>query len=384
MSRYYNYLPHNFDFYDGYYIVKKIIKDIKEYDLSLVEDKEYFIKLQEEVTNIDNELGDSSYELHKQINDDLISPRVVNYYYENKKYPKDASLVGEKVKRLFNRIFEIEDEVQEISAKIWNSKLTPFSDIENGLPFSIIGHSGYGYIVTPTSSKYRNNDYENTISFSCSLFNEHSMNVFSSNLVMIFDINPSNFIAACNYDCATSKTEDYKNIRTLCEVNGKYLSAGFMSNSDLDRIITKSECPTSVINKINNNPENTINEFIIDKNKSIPQGLVLFSSGYDFPLSEYISAIKMKYDYNLDLKVINKQLYFGTNLSKEEQINSLYEDIDNFLSQYQDYEIFSIINLLDGFIDNVIIPLKLDREIEEIIINKINELKDIKSLHTRL
>ncbi len=384
MSRYYNYLPSNNSFNDGFYIVKKIIKDIKEYDLSLVDDKEQFIKLQEEVTNIDNELGNDSYELRKKINDDLISPSVVNYYYENKKYPLNASPTGEKVNKLFNRIFEIEDEVQIISAKIWNNKLTPFSDIENGKPFSIIGHSGYGYIVTPTSSKYRNNDYENTISFSCSLFNEHSMNLFSSNLVMIFDLNPNNFIAACNYDCATSKTEDYKNIRTLHEVNGKYLSAGFMYNNDLDRIITKSECPTSVVNKINNNPENTINEFIIDKNKSIPQGLVLFSSGYDFPLVEYISATKMKYDYNLDLKVINKQLYFNNNLTKEEQINSLYENINNCLSMYQDYEIFSIINLLDSFIEDVIIPLKLDKEIEEIIINKINDLKNIKSLHTSI
>ena len=381
MSRFFHYLENENEFVDGFYIVKKIIRDIREFDLSLVEDKEYFIKLQQEVDEIDKELGDDYFELQQKITDDIISPRVVNYYYEhNHTYPDDVSPIGDRIIQLFNRIFEIEDEVQLICAKVWNKLLTPFEQIENGMPFSIVGHSGMGYIVTPSSKRYNNSEYQNTASYSCSLFNEHSINVFSSNLVMVFDINPLNFIVASYYDCATSKVGYSRGIKTLTSEEDGLLTAGYTHVHDIDKIITKSECPTSIIKKINTDNTGRINEFVLNKTKSIPQGLVIFSSGYDFPLIEYLFALQMQHDYMLNLKVINRSLYIPSELSKEEKIAKLDSEIIKVLSNLGE-ELITL-EILDSFIENVIIPLKLDTDIEERIIYRIEEYKKSKNLHT--
>ena len=373
MSRYYNYLVNNNEFVEGFTTVRKIIRDIEEYDVSILDDidKEYILSIREEIEEYKNYLGDKPYDIRQLITNDLISPEVVNYYYEYKKYPEKPSPTGERINKIFNRIFEIEDKIQMINAKVWNRLLTPFDKLENGKPFSIVGHSGGGYIITPQSKYYRNNSYNNVHSYSCSLFNDKSINVFSSNLVMIFDLDEANYISACNFDCATRKVQDnLKTVTLLQEIDGQGVSAGYLNNTDIDMAITKSECPTSIINKINNS--NQINEFLINKKTSIPKGLVIFSNGYDCPIVDYYFAREMMNDYNLDLKVINKSLYINDNKSREEKIEELHSYMDSVLSNLNKP---LTREFLDNFIDDVVIPLKLDKEIEDIIINKINTYK---------
>ena len=167
-------------------ICRGIINDILEYDVSMLnhDDVLTFKKAKEDVKGY-IEVFDSSIDYRTIINKELLSNENVEYAFKHGKFPENASFTAIKLLKSVNHIFEIEDELAPIVARAWKNIVTPFDKIINGEKFTFIGHSGSGYIILPSSRYYRNNDYNNISSISCSIFTDNCMNCFSSNLVMI-------------------------------------------------------------------------------------------------------------------------------------------------------------------------------------------------------
>lgn len=372
--RYFNYLNNKAQLREVYYICKKIINDVIAFDTSLltVEEKVEFDFIKHKIDSLKTKLDFNLSDIENKILEELLSKNNVEYCFKYKKYPPNASKTGEYINKLFEAIFYVEDKIQIFVSNIWERILTPYKKIENGKDFIFIAHSGSGYIKLPSSKYYVNNEYNNITSYSCSIFTNKSMNEFNSKLVLVFDVNKDNFIAASYFDSATRRTTKERNTKTLKTTDEGYsINAGYSYISDEEKAITKSECPTITISKLK---KDIINEVILDKKTSKPSGLVLFSTGYDVLFSEYLEALNMKQEYNLDLKVINKALYFNTPLN----IEKLYKDLNFMKEQILTLNLSKdeLFLLLDGYINDVIIPLKLDKTIEQIQIDYIENIKE--------
>ena len=372
--RHFDYIKNNLELTEAYYICKKIIQDVLDFDYTLLinEELQVFNSIKEETQLLKDKFNFNIYDISFIITKELLEPNNVEYCIKHKKYPPNASKTGDIINNLFKKIFIIEDKMQILVSKIWERIVTPFEKIENGKPFTLIGHSGSGYIIFPSSKYYINNEYNNITSYSCSIFTNNHMQEFNSKLVAIFDINKENFVCASHFDSATNRGSGYASIKTLKTTDdGHFINAGYSSPQGIERIVTKSECPLTTLSKLN---KNNINEVVLDKSKSKPVGLVLFSNGCDFLMYEYINAIRMKNDYNLDLKVINKTLYQNIEID----INKMKEEFlhfKNYILQ-NNFNIDELISLLDGYMENIIIPLKLDKNVEEIQIEFIERFKE--------
>lgn len=382
--RAFNYLNSSTELCSVYNIVHKIMNNILLLDDTLLDnnDKVKLGKIKEEIKKI--KLDDYSF-MNKKINSDLLSVENVEYATKYGFYPDHASLYGEQVNKLFERIFELEDEVQILVAKIWQKLLTPFDKIVNGDNICVVGHSGNGYIPLPGSSQYKDSPYFNTVSYSCSLFTNYSMNCFSSKLILLFDITPESFVAASSIDSATTKSTTRVNYNTLKRYDdGQALNAGYsLVGQRQDMIITKVENPIDILKTINTRDKtsnkNFINETILDKRSAKPTGLLLISDGYDFLLDLYIDALQMEADYNLRLKVINKGLYrekIGKPNVTRENLVELKKQLERFETTLfgLNIPINSKIGILEGYINDVVIPLRLDPFIRDLQIEFINDL----------
>ncbi len=387
--RYFNYLDNRNELGEGYFICKQIIADVLKIDGSLLtlEERKIVNRCKEELILLDKELGDSYYAIDDAILNDLLAKDAVEYCFAHNRYPEGCSKIGEKINKIFKRIFEIEDEIGVIIANMWCRIITPFDKINNGDSFVTIGHSGYGYINLPNSKYYRSNEYENTSSISCSIFTDKIMNCFNSNIVMLFDINPDSLIAALAFDTATRKVENRKDIKSLRQIkDNSFISAGYSLISRNYEAAVKTKTPDSVINSILTKEKElltgngVVSEAIIDKRYATAKGLLLFSSGCDFLFLEYLEILKMKRDYNLDFKVINRSLYrkkCGLPPFLENEIRSMHQSyqsipdtILNFNMSYDELE-----SLLAAYINEVLIPLKLDLSVEKLQLEFIDSLK---------
>ena len=250
MARYFNYLYNNYELSDAYFICKKIIKDILEFDLDLLDfnDRHIVLEFRREIEKLEFDFSYS--EIALKISNDLLSVQNIEYAMIHKRYPENASKTGEKVNKIFKRIFEIEDEMQLIVSKLWKNIITPFNKIKNGDKLIVIGHSGYGYIILPSSTYYRNNQYNNITSYSCSVFMNGSMNEYNSKIIMLFDINKDSFVCASSFDSATKHSGKVNDIQTLkTNKNGYSIRVGYSNAIDISEVITKSECPTTTLSK---------------------------------------------------------------------------------------------------------------------------------------
>lgn len=376
MARYFNYLYNNNEFNDAYLICQKIVKDILEFDLDLldVNDKKIVLNFRKEIEEIKKDNTFSRIEILRKITSELLAPENVEYAMIHQKYPNGASKTGEMVSQTFKKIFDMEDKMQIIVSKLWRKIITPFDKIKNGEEIILIGHSGYGYINLPMSKYYQNNEYNNITSYSCSIFTNGAMNEYNSKVIMLFDVNENSFICANSFDSATKSSSKIQDVQTLkTNKEGYSIRAGHTYTSDISKVITKSECPTTTLAKVKKNNKN-INEVILDKQNSVPTGLVLLSDGSDFLFFEYLDILKMKKDYNLDFKVINKTLYVDMPIT----INACNQKLRQFeyyiLSLDKPYE--ELCNLLDSYITDVIIPLKLDSQVEKMQLEFIDYIKE--------
>ena len=373
--RYFDYLENYHELKEAYYICNKIINDVLEFDDQLLtkEEKQIFKEIKTEALLLNNKLNFNIYEISQKINDDFLEPSNVEYSFKHQKFPKNASKLGQSINDLFKKIFIIEEKMQIIVSNIWSRLITPFEKIQNGDPFIVIGHSGNGYINFPSSKYYINNSYNNTTSYSCSIFTNNHINVYNSKLVALFNVNYNNFISASHFDSATrSRGFNKKTIKTLKTTDeGNFINVGYSNPQDTKRIVTKSESPTITLAKLK---KNIVNEVVLDKMKSKPIGLLIFSNGDDFLFFEYINALKMKNEYNLNLKVINKSLYQDIEFDLN-QLNKSLLFFKNYIfnSEFNKEE---LVSLLDGYIEDVIIPLKLNKDIEKIQMDFIEQIKE--------
>lgn len=309
MARYFSYTDIDINLYDTYNIAQKITNSL----LSLTKNKhltqdELNIVCNASKKAIDNLeqinfLG-NAYTIQSTILHDLLEPHVVNYLYNFKEYPKDASPMGEKVQYYIRSIFKLEDEVQPIVSKLWSRLSTPFEEITNGKPFTTIGHStSFGLnLDVKTEHPY----------LSCSIFDTTCMNYYHSPVTVIFDITEENYISSASFDSATHVTNFKQSIFTLKTFdNGESIEAGYTYNNNEDKIIIKCENPDDVLNHIHSHDTRTriINETILDKSKVKPQGILLFSDGLAYSLPYYLIAYTMHKKYNIPIKLIDRRKY---------------------------------------------------------------------------
>ena len=387
--RYFNYLDNLHELNEGFVICEKIFEDISSIDLSFFDEKERntIVELYRRAIELRKKMGDSSYYWDRAINADLLKPENVEYCMKNGRYPENASSKGEALNKIFRNFFAIEDRLQVYVGKMWQKIATPFREIRNGEPFVLCGHSGYGYVNLP-GTRYHNK-HSNDTNFSCSIFTEQSMNYFNSPLIMLFDINPDSYIASAPFDASTRKVDTHKSIKTLKETENGIISAGYSYNMDVKRAVTKSSNPLQLIKTINSQDKEPltgkgiINETILDKEKAKPTGLVLFSSGCDLLLAEYMNALRMKYDYNLDMKVINRALYrkkMGLPPYREQDLVELEKSMafykKEFLSNEFSYD--DVISIIDSYIENVMDKLELEPEIYNRLLLYFEKLKKMK------
>lgn len=388
--RYFNYLDNKYELSEGYFICKQIIDDVLSIEQSYLNEEEIKIinGFKAELVLLNKELGESYHTINNAILRDLLNPNVVEYCFKYNRYPEGCSKTGEKINKVFRRIFEIEDIVGRIVASVWSRMITPFDKITNGENFTVIGHSGYGYINLPNSKYYKDSEYDNTSNISCSVFTDKLMNCFNSKIVMLFDINPNSLIAVSSFDSATQKTTSKRSIKNLKEVGtNSFISAGYTMISSNYEAVTKTKSPNKLINTMIGNEyelltgHGIINEAIIDKSYANPQGLLLFSSGHDMLIPEYIELLKMKNDYGLDFKVINRSLYrkkYG--LPPFDKINTHYfystfnKQIDYIMASNLSYSELEYI--LYGYIKDVLIPLKLNPDMEKYQLEFIEKIKE--------
>jgi hypothetical protein len=387
--RYFNYLENFHELREGFIICEKIYEDIKDIDLSYFDalDREYIIELYKKAIELKRKLGSSSYYWDQAINSDLLRPENVEYCFKHQHYPEHASKKGDQLNKIFRNFFIIEDKMQIYIAKMWKKLSTPFNEIKNGEPFVIFGHSGYGYITLPGTRGH--NKHSNDTNISCSIFTDKCMNCFNSNLVMTFDITPDSYISSSPFDAATRKVDLTKSIKTLKETSNGIISAGYSYISDTSKAVTKCSNPIQVLHTINTQDDSPltgkghINETIIDKDKAHPTGLVLFSSGCDLLLGEYMNALRMKYDYNLDLKVINRGLY-RKKAGLSSYLDTDIEELEHSMKFYQrlfmsnEYSYDDVVSIIDSYIDNVMDKLELESEVYNRLLLYFDNLKKMK------
>lgn len=387
--RYFNYLDNIRDFKEGYLICKQIIEDVLNIDASYLTEEEISIisSCKAELLLLDKELGTSYSPINKTILIDLLDEKAVNYCFKYNSYPSGCSKTGEKINIVFKKIFEIEDIVGRILASAWGRIVTPFEEIKNGQSFIVIGHSGSGYINLPESEYYKDNGNENVCNISCSVFTDKLMNCFNSKIVMLFNINPDSLVSVSSFDCATQMSLSKRSIKNLKEVSdNSFISAGYAPLDGNYQAVTKTKSPKTLIDGMLKNEHDlltghgVINEAILDKRFATAQGLLLFSSGYDILISEYIELLRMKKDYNLDFKVINRDLYrekYG--LPPIDSTNTYYFYVEfnrlvDYVSQ-TDMSYSELESILDGYVNDVVIPLRLRPDLEQIQLEFIDKLK---------
>jgi len=85
--------------------------------------------------------------------------------------------------------------------------------------------------------------------------------------------------------------------------------------------------------------------------------------------------MREKSEYGIPFKVINKNLY-GLSNDNIDNLNEYLKNNDYLYSLANQLEYNEFVSILDGYIEDVIIPLKLDKEVESLQIDYINKIKE--------
>lgn len=308
-------------------------------------------------------------DLSSRINNELLDPAVVNNLQPpHYQYPHDASLLGCEVEIRARELFSLEDSIAEMVAKVWNDSIKGFSSFENGQDFSFVATVTSNPEQFPGGRYYRKNGHPYTCA---TLFTNNMLDSFQDGkLLLITDVNTDNFLGASEVDIAT-REESYPSIKTLGKVDNQYIGAGYSGSGS---VCTKLLTPDLLEKRrlqLNKSFGNSINEVILDKEKTNYTGIILFSDGCDCLIGEYLTALEARETMNLDFKCLNKMLY-QPSIVMPEQLQMLNDNLDYYISFCEyNYGLDTTKNILSGYIEDVVKPMKYSDEVENVYLSKV-------------
>jgi len=297
------------------------------------------------------------YLLTKKINDELLSTENVEYSMKHRVFPEHASSTYDIVDKELQECFSLEDDLaQSVIARIWREETDKDVNYRRGEEFCHVFHSGYGEVILPGSTKYRENPYSNTAYVSCSLVTGRHMDLYNSSTGIEFHVDPEAFVCASFQDCATREIT-HPNLHTVKEViqrNGtkQYIQAGhFYGDIIATRLLTpkaiERKCVENAqkicggilgIDSQGNETKGTIiNEVVLDKTKAKPKSAFIRTTGCEFLFDEYAQVQKMAEAYGVPIKIINRSVYRqkqGLEPFTLEEKNEFYRQ----LTEYWDVE----------------------------------------------
>ena len=368
-------------------IVKAYLKTLKK-ELILLQEYEQNIEYENALNEL--KLFEEKYpdlsEVSYQILEDLTSAYCINYFYEFKKYPSDASQMGKEFESDLKKIIILEEKLKELAIEKWKH-LTKYEDIENGKDFMIVGHAAY---LFPGLSSENQNDKNNIYRpqyISCSLFSQNELNTFQNlKIVYITDVNEDNYISSSYVDSVTSDLSDesFLTLKTI-NVDGKehHIKVGYsmLKDEGVTTIMTpKIVEMLSLKREIEENKEmysyekSQTNEIVLDRTKTINNGILLISNGCDLLIREYI-FLK---EHNLEFKCINKGLYRRKNNQTEyteKEYNDFLKELDKI--DYMIIQNMISIDFLKNYYNDVVLNMNYSSEVLNIINNRFSKYIDL-------
>lgn len=355
-------------------IVREFRSIMQEYDYDrfLDDEKRDIEKFYSEVTSFLDEFDlPFSNDLSSKINTELLSPEVVNkleppYYH----YPHDASPLGCKVEVLVNELFQFEDVVSNYVARVWGDGLGSFSSFENGKDFSFVATATDNPEQFPGGPYYRKNGHAYT---SATLFTDQMMDSFMDRkLLLTTEVSSSNLLGMSEVDIATREGMN-PGLKTIGKTdNGYYIDAGYSFSGN---VCTKLLTPDLLEKRrlaLNAEQFPSINEVILDKEKTKYTGIILLSDGCDCLIDEYLSAVQARSSMGLEFKCLNKELYREPEIIMPERLEKLSNSIDlsiDFCQNY--YGVEQTKEILEGYVQEVVLPMHYSGEVVELYQSKV-------------
>lgn len=359
---------------DLFRIVKEFRSIMQEYDYDrfLDDEKRDIEKFYSEVTSFLDEFDiPFPNDLSSKINAELLSPEVVNkleppYYH----YPHDASPLGCRVEVLANRLFQFEDIVSNYVARVWDEDVGSFSSFENGKKFSFVATATDNPEQFPGGPYYRKNGHAYT---SATLFTNQMMDSFMDRkLLLTTEVSSSNLLGMSEVDIATREGMN-PGLKTIGKTdNGYYIDAGYSFSGN---VCTKLLTPDLLEKRrlaLNAEQFPSINEVILDKEKTKYTGIILLSDGCDCLIDEYLSAVQARSSMGLEFKCLNKELYREPEIIMPERLEKLSNSIDlsiDFCQNY--YGVEQTKEILEGYVQEVVLPMHYSGEVVELYQSKV-------------
>ena len=355
-------------------IVREFRSIMQEYDYDrfLDDEKRDIEKFYSEVTSFLDEFDlPFSNDLSSKINTELLSPEVVNkleppYYH----YPHDASPLGCKVEVLVNELFQFEDVVSNYVARVWGDGLGSFSSFENGKDFSFVATATDNPEQFPGGPYYRKNGHAYT---SATLFTDQMMDSFMDRkLLLVTEVSSSNLLGMSEVDIATREGMN-PGLKTIGKIDdGYYIDAGYSFSGN---VCTKLLTPDLLEKRrlaLNAEQFPSINEVILDKEKTKYTGIILLSDGCDCLIDEYLNAVQAKSSMGLEFKCLNKELYREPEIIMPERLEELGNSIDLSIEFCQNcYGVEQTKEILEGYVQEVVLPMHYSGEVVELYQSKV-------------
>lgn len=310
-------------------------------------------------------------DLSSKINEELLSPEVVNKleppFY---RYPHDASSLGCRVEVLANELFQFEDVVSKYVARIWDESVDDFSSFENGKNFTFVATATDNPEQFPGGAYYRKNGHAYT---SATLFTDQMMDSFmDKKLLLVTEVSSTNLLGMSEVDIAT-REETYPELKTIGKTdNGYYIAAGYSFSGN---VCTKLLTPDLLEKRrltLNAMQGSSVNEVILDKEKTKYTGMILLSDGCDSLIDEYLIAIQARDSMGLEFKCLNKELYREPEIIMPEKLEELSSSIDLSIEFCQNnYGVERTCNILKNYMHDVVEPMKYSSEVVQLYQNKV-------------
>ena len=116
----------------------------------------------------------------------------------------------------------------------------------------------------------------------------------------------------------------------------------------------------------------SVNEVILDKEKTNYTGMVLLSDGCDCLIDEYLSAVQARCSMGLEFKCLNKELYCEAGIIMPERLEELSNSIDLSIEFCQNnYGVEQTKEILDGYVQEVVLPMHYSSEVVELYQSKV-------------
>ena len=321
-------------------------------------------------------------QVENEILKDLLTNENVSYCFEHKKYPPNASSIGESLNQDLKKITDMESDLRDYLVKHWCDELTSYNQIQNGKEFRVVGHAASILPGLADTNDYIESEYRNQY-LSCSVISNNELNTFQGKkIVYVVLVDNDNYLFASDEDAVTRESSypDFQTIATII-INGKerHIKAGYSNDSKTSvitaatpRLIEKKSIEREVKTEgeILKYEGCITNEVGLNRSKTRMQGALLISNGCDLLLYEYL-VLK---HYHIPFKCINKGLYRLQNnmtpytLKEFEQFQKEIEYLDNFIKQN---------NISDDNIQNyyneVVLPMHYSSDIQEILDNVLSK-----------